>query len=71
MTNIVKFFIVGVAGVIIGTSFNNIFSKSRKKPDTIEIGTQTELTDKEVEAAIVCKKELDSITSGTYEWKFV
>ena len=71
MKDIVKFFIVGVAGLIIGKSFNNIFSKSKKKPATIEISTQTELTDKEVEAAILCKKDLDSITAGTYEWKFV
>jgi len=71
MTNIVKFFIVGVVGIIIGKSFNNIFSKSKEKPTTIEIGTQTELTDKEVEAALLCKKDLDAINTGTYEWKFV
>lgn len=71
MTNIVKFFIIGVAGVIIGTSFNNIFSKSKKKPATIESGTQTELTNKEIEEAILCKKHLDAINTGTYEWKFV
>jgi len=31
MRNIVKFFIIGVAGIIIRKSFNNIFSKSKKK----------------------------------------
>lgn len=30
MTNVIKFFIVGVAGIIIGKSFNNFFSKSKK-----------------------------------------
>jgi len=69
--NIVKFFIVGVAGIIIGKSFNNIFSKSKKNSTTIESGTQTELTNKEIEEAILCKKDLDAINTGTYEWKFV
>lgn len=71
MTNVIKFFIVGVAGIIIGKSFNNFFSKSKKKPITSEIGTQTELTNKELESAILCKKDLDAINTGTYEWKFV
>jgi len=71
MTNIIKFFIVGVAGIIISKSFNNIFSKSKKKSITSEIGTQTELTNKELEAAILCKKDLDAINAETYEWKFV
>jgi len=75
MTNVIKFFIVGVAGIIIGKSFNNFFSKSKKnsvkKPITSEIGTQTELTNKELEAAILCKKDLDAINTGTYEWKIV
>lgn len=70
MINIVKFFIIGVAGIIIRKSFNNIFSKSKKKNTTSEIGTQTELINKELEAAILCKKDLDAINTGTYKWKF-
>jgi len=75
MSNIIKFFIVGMTGFIVCKNINDIFYKpiknSVKKPITSEIGTQTELTNKELEAAILCKKDLDAITRGTYEWKFV
>ena len=71
MINIVKFFIVGITGIIIGKKFKYIFNKSTKKPITNEIATQTDLTFTEVEEAILCKKDLDAINTGTYEWKFV
>ena len=31
MTNIIKFFIVGMTGIMIGTSLKHIFNKSTKK----------------------------------------
>jgi hypothetical protein len=71
MTNIIKFFIVGITGIMIGTSLKHIFNKSTKKPITNEIATQTDLTYTEVEQAILCKKDLDAINTGTYEWKFI
>lgn len=71
MTNNIKFFIAGITGIMIGTSLKHIFNKSTKKPITNEIATQTDLTYTEVEEAILCKKELDSIDNGSYEWKFI
>ncbi len=49
MINIVKFFSVGITGIIISKKFKYIFSRSRKPPLTNEISTQTELTFKEKE----------------------
>lgn len=71
MINIVKFFIVGITGIIIGKKFKYIFSRSKKPPLTNEISTQTELTFKEIEDAILYKKDIDAINTGTYEWKIV
>ncbi len=75
MSNIIKFFIFGITGLIVYKNINNIFykpvKKSTKKPITKEIASQTDLTAKEIDKALICKKELDSIDNGSYEWKFI
>jgi hypothetical protein len=75
MSNIIKFFIAGMTGFIVCKNINDIFfkpiKKSTKKPITKEIATQTNLTGKEIDEALICKKEFDSINNGTYEWKIV
>lgn len=71
MKNIIKFFIVGVTGMIggilISNKINNKINNKIKK-DSI---CQTDIDLNYIKKAIESLEDLESIDNGTYKWKFV
>jgi hypothetical protein len=67
MKNIIKFFIVGLTGMIGGILISNKINNKIKK-DSI---CQTDIDLNYIKKAIESLEDLESIDNGTYKWKFV
>jgi len=71
MKNIIKFFIVGltgmIGGILISNKINNKINNKIKK-DSI---CQTDIDLNYITKAIESLEDLESIDNGTYKWKFV
>lgn len=67
MKYIIKFFIVGITGMIGGILITNKITNKIKK-DSI---CQTDIDLNYITKAIESLEDLESINNGTYKWKFV
>ena len=75
MKNIIKFFIVGITGMIGGILITNKITNKTTNKITNKIKKdsicQTDIDLNYITKAIESLEDLESINNGTYKWKFV